>query len=516
MSMTLNKQFYDLAIKRSSETLGELPKELLSYQKSFNNCLPDHSTNSSLEELLFDLPDFGTVLYGDFHSQASVQKKFKYLIELIYVKKTKKLILGLECFHSKDQKWLQQFLDGIIDENQLLEETNFKEAWGFPWDNYRPIINIAKKLNIPIVAINVSSTGQNSLQMRDKHIANVVNRTLIQNPNHLFVCLIGEQHLADQHLPADLNCTSIFRIVSDAEKYCYPKSKVNASCLKLKPNFYCIVDSPLWHKWLSYTLWSEFFFGTCHLKQHFHNPHLTTDIADYFSRISHHVSKQLQIAKPSISSSEHTIKILSPKIRLLQNPSSLVRGSLVNHQFLSRQGYFITRDLQVCWSAFSWNALIKAAIELVYLNYKNLHKNIIARHSQSFILMKSIIANTSFYYIGQNPHTNIDVTEHEAYYLKKILTLVKSKYFKSSSNIEKEKLFLNAIHIDSNNESFLHSQILFISKVISKSIYRNAINREDLKSKISKFIDLDPHSRKKIYRTIWDSIESLDAAEETT
>jgi uncharacterized iron-regulated protein len=79
--------------------------------------------------------------------------------------------LALEQFEVGFQSTLDQFTAGLIDENQLLAQSQYDKRWGFPWALYRPIVLLGPKRQYGLLAANptqeitrkVTDTGLASL-----------------------------------------------------------------------------------------------------------------------------------------------------------------------------------------------------------------------------------------------------------------------------------------------------------------------------------------------------------------
>jgi hypothetical protein len=75
--------------------------------------------------------------------------------ELITEEQNHKMSIGLEQIQLQFQPALDDFVAGKISEEEMLKETQWSTRWTWPYKNYRPVFNLARKLNIPLVALNV-------------------------------------------------------------------------------------------------------------------------------------------------------------------------------------------------------------------------------------------------------------------------------------------------------------------------------------------------------------------------
>jgi uncharacterized iron-regulated protein len=63
----------------------------------------------------------------------------------------------MEMFQKPFQKYLDEYINGKIDEKTMLLKTQYYKRWGYDYNLYRPIIHFAKKNKIRIIALNAPS-----------------------------------------------------------------------------------------------------------------------------------------------------------------------------------------------------------------------------------------------------------------------------------------------------------------------------------------------------------------------
>jgi uncharacterized iron-regulated protein len=86
-----------------------------------------------------------------------------------------KVAIGLEMFQKPFQGALDRYLAGQISETELQAQSEYQQRWGFPWENYAPLLRFAKAQQIPAIALNtpteitrkVAKQGLASLQGDD-------------------------------------------------------------------------------------------------------------------------------------------------------------------------------------------------------------------------------------------------------------------------------------------------------------------------------------------------------------
>lgn len=83
--------------------------------------------------------------------------------------------IGLEMFQKPFQPVLDRYLAGQISELELQTQSEYQKRWGFPWENYAPLLRFAKAQKLPVIALNtpteitrkVAKQGLSSLQGTD-------------------------------------------------------------------------------------------------------------------------------------------------------------------------------------------------------------------------------------------------------------------------------------------------------------------------------------------------------------
>jgi uncharacterized iron-regulated protein len=94
------------------------------------------------------------VYVGENHNQYS-----HHVMELEIIKdlhrRGKKLAIGMEMFQRPFQKPLDDYIESRIDEREFLKKTQYFKWWGFDYNLYRPILELARTERIPVVALNM-------------------------------------------------------------------------------------------------------------------------------------------------------------------------------------------------------------------------------------------------------------------------------------------------------------------------------------------------------------------------
>jgi Uncharacterized iron-regulated protein len=67
------------------------------------------------------------------------------------------MAIGLEQVQVQYQPVLDAYIQGIISEKDMLSQCQWSKRWTWPFENYRSIFTLARRLKIPLIALNVDS-----------------------------------------------------------------------------------------------------------------------------------------------------------------------------------------------------------------------------------------------------------------------------------------------------------------------------------------------------------------------
>ena len=111
---------------------------------------------SSLESMISQIKDKKVIFVGEKHDEYSHHLTQKRIIEML-AEADVPLAVGMEMFQRPFQQFLDQFINGEIDEDEMLRKTEYFKRWGYDYHLYSPILRFCRKKKIPIVALNLRS-----------------------------------------------------------------------------------------------------------------------------------------------------------------------------------------------------------------------------------------------------------------------------------------------------------------------------------------------------------------------
>lgn len=129
----------------------------------------------TIKELIDRISDKKIIYIGEYHDRFSHHYLQRLLIKELFLR-NKKVAIGMEMFQRPFQQLLDDYINGKIEEKEFLKQTEYFKRWGFDYNLYKPIIDLARENSIPVIALNlqkeltekVSKSGIESLSEEEK------------------------------------------------------------------------------------------------------------------------------------------------------------------------------------------------------------------------------------------------------------------------------------------------------------------------------------------------------------
>lgn len=251
---------------------------------------------ASKSELMVEIGRADIVYGGDFHALGQAQRTHLKILRAL--SDDRPVVLALECFSIRAQKWLDFYSRGEIQIDELRVKAKWDRNWGFPWENYRPLLELAKRRGWGLLALNlpddsiaktksrrggsgrakkttrtnpssgVRDAGERSdLRLRDAKAAEVLHEARARRPDALYYVLFGDLHLAPAHLPREVRKASGRRRPQDLVIHLNPDRvyfqlasqglELSVDVVKFSRAEFCVLGSPPWVPWQSYLLFLD-------------------------------------------------------------------------------------------------------------------------------------------------------------------------------------------------------------------------------------------------------------------
>jgi hypothetical protein len=242
--------------------LGPPSPSLRQYAKNLDGDFRGSWRPATFHELERAAAKCQVILSADFHAYAQSQRAHIRLLRDHL--DSRPVVLALECLDHAMEGVAQDFLDGKISEAKFLSDVDWEKTWGFPWENYRPLFELARDRGFRVKGLGQSRVG--GLAQRDAWTAQKILQCRREAPGALIFAVMGEWHLAAAHLPRRLrarlkNPGDILVIHQDAEhlyfKLALKNKESSVELLKASGGRFCLMVSPPWMKWQSYLMYLE-------------------------------------------------------------------------------------------------------------------------------------------------------------------------------------------------------------------------------------------------------------------
>lgn len=182
------------------EVQGPEDSEVAEYYRPYSDELARVRTRPIREEDFLQLCKASAwVLVGDFHTLDQAQQTFLHLLEGLEALGVKPAI-ALEMVHARYEKSLVRYLKGGVKDCDFLDEIGYFQHWGFDFSHYKPILDHARRLHLPVHALN----NEGTLANRDRIMADRIQALSSLGEGTPLLVLVGDLHLAAPHLPAEL------------------------------------------------------------------------------------------------------------------------------------------------------------------------------------------------------------------------------------------------------------------------------------------------------------------------
>ncbi len=275
----LQRRIYRSLEREARSLLGDTPAAIQKYERERNRDFLGRHTISTRQQLIDAVRAADVTWIGDYHTLGQSQRTALRIMRDA-VKSGENWMIGLELIPSQYQDVLDRYQAGRLSLEAFHAKIRYREEWGFPWKNYAPIFEWARKHSVRIIALNrpraliyrdfkqdftaretVSSVD---LHERDLWAAGIVTDQFAEaqrlNSGRLrMLVLYGELHAARAHLAAKLTRVSLaflnkpLRSLSIHQNHdatywrlAEKERELHAQVLKLGSDAWCVLTTPPW------------------------------------------------------------------------------------------------------------------------------------------------------------------------------------------------------------------------------------------------------------------------------
>ncbi|HEY3175918.1 MAG TPA: ChaN family lipoprotein, partial [Candidatus Polarisedimenticolia bacterium] len=218
---------------------------------------------SSYDDLVIACFRADVIYVGDYHALPSSQAFAARLLREI-ASRSRQVILAVEMVYGRSQRVLDRWMAGEIGEDEFKRRIRYDLEWGYDWDGFKQIFQAARDYGVKVFGIDCPPrNGLRYIRKRDQYAAARIVDIFQKNPGAKVVVLIGESHLASDHLPRNvrrllrdwnLEKRSV-RVLQNVEEIYWQlvaRGREHADVAMLDRNTFCVFNTSPIAKYESY------------------------------------------------------------------------------------------------------------------------------------------------------------------------------------------------------------------------------------------------------------------------
>ncbi len=330
------------------------------YERRYQRAVSQFERAVSHETMLSAIAKSDLIYVGDYHTCAQSQRSFLRILKAVVKTTRRPLTIGLELLHARQQPLIDAYLAGKLSDQAFVEKVGLRKHWVFDlWENFRPIFDFAHYHKIPILGIDAAGRQAN-LAARDAATGALLAKYSAQYPQQQILALIGDLHLAPQHLPRETTRALAQHGVTRRDLILYQNSDTiywrlaqtgrehRVDVLKLNARSFCRMHTPPIVCQQSYLNWLE----------HEEGEFDFSDAKHQFVSLVEQVAAYLQIPLPKDTDDVmvYTCGDLSFLHILKKKRSFSVHElKLIREHVLASESYIIPKDRMVYLANLSLN-----------------------------------------------------------------------------------------------------------------------------------------------------------------
>jgi len=233
------------------------------YVRAFHKEFSRPAQPSTFDDLVIACFKADIVYVGDFHALPRSQVFAARLLREI-ARRSRRSVLAMEMVFGRHQRFLDRWIQGDMPETEFLRRIRYDQDWGYDWEAFRGIFEVAREHRIPAVGIDCAPrNGMRFIRDRDRYMAARIADLFVKSPDAKIVVIVGESHLATSHLPkevrdalAKLNMERrSVRVVQNLEEAWWDlvaQRREHADTVEVGRNVYCVFNASPIEKYEAY------------------------------------------------------------------------------------------------------------------------------------------------------------------------------------------------------------------------------------------------------------------------
>ncbi|MCC6575486.1 MAG: ChaN family lipoprotein [Planctomycetes bacterium] len=224
---------------------------------------------ASRAELADQLSRSHIAYFGDFHTLRSAQSAMLSLLRETHERR-RPVVLALEMIHAAANPLAEALMNGEITGKEFRKRARWRRSWGFPWSSYRRLFEFAVAHKSPLFGLNIEpGPHKHDLAFRDQFAAQIIASLTQLYPNRLVAVLYGDLHLAQGHLPAEVDKLLAqfgakrhsVRVYQNSETVYWKLVEQGleqvVDIVKIKRDVYCVMNATPLVKFQSFSNWQD-------------------------------------------------------------------------------------------------------------------------------------------------------------------------------------------------------------------------------------------------------------------
>jgi uncharacterized iron-regulated protein len=224
------------------------------YAQSTSEPLQQEQQQLTQQQILQELVKANVVYLGETHDSPKDHQAQLEILQALYQRNQKiatgaaapRIAIAMEMFQRPYQDIINQYLAGKITEAQLVEQTEYNERWGFPWEYYAPLLRFAKAHQLPVLALNtptevtrkVARSGLESLTTDERQHIPPLSEIRTDNAEYR---QIAQKAYEQHHQSGHGNSTSFERFFTAQVLWDETMAEKIAQFVKANPDYQVVV-----------------------------------------------------------------------------------------------------------------------------------------------------------------------------------------------------------------------------------------------------------------------------------
>lgn len=256
--------FHRQAVARLKKEIAGVDKNSRrKYIREYNEAFRTYDALSSHDDLVLTCSRADLIYIGDYHALPAAQNFAARLLKEI-ASRSDSTILAMEMVFGRQQRILDRWMAGEITEEEFLRRIRYEQEWGYPWEGFREIFQVAREHGVPVFGIDCEPrNGLRFIRRRDNYAGDRIADLFERRPEAKIVVVIGESHLAPSHLPERVDrvlaergipkrCVTVLQNVEEIYYQLAERGREQTEVVTLGPGRFCVFNASPLAKYESY------------------------------------------------------------------------------------------------------------------------------------------------------------------------------------------------------------------------------------------------------------------------